>query len=298
VFKRGHRNKYSNQMRLKGEINQTKVSDLMVAISKGSLISSEDTFCMQFDPDFLTIGFKSTSNPEVWLKLTNSQIFLSDFICTSVRQNVIQLLVPSLEFIETLKFINKMKKTLFKLSRSESNLHPILFFECRYFLDSEVFVVFRSLPVQVIRNSVDFPTEPALEPPSIKIELLGLSRIRLALDKLKNLKLPSVELKAKNEGTLEITGMTDDAEVTLFLSNLNVVSDQSLAFPQNNGDNGFTVYVSANFLQKSVSAISQLTMSAPPIFMLNPDYYLCIWSQLDDQIGFFTTIIPAMTPVM
>jgi hypothetical protein len=281
-------------MRLKFELNQLHISSLLNVISKGSQAAGSDEVVLKFgEPgDILAVGFVSSpEEAEVWAKLKSADVF-ANFICESARNNCIELTGSSKNLVSALRFAVKMKRTIVKLSRARDSRgigEPLLVFEYRYnLLESETtFTVLQSVPVWVSRDLTDIKIEPQLDAPSMKLETSsGLARIRHIVERCTSLKLPSMRLKGKFPDVFEISGVSDDAEVTASLSGLVVESLRT--------NSECITYVDSSKFQRIVNSFASLITASSPTFMLSPEIYLCIWVSLEDHIGIMTAVMPAL----
>ena len=243
---------------------------------------------------FFTCGFVGRNEkPEVWLRLRSDVIF-KDLICESLRENAIDITVVPQNILNAFKYASKMKQTSVRLGRGDGE-GGILVWDFRYWTTptaespdstSRVFVVVQNIPVNVVRRTDDIKEEPSLPPPDISVELVRLSKIRGAVEKFKEMKIQTILLSLSADGTLMISGSSDDSEIESCFGIMPILGEVR------NADT--SVWLNTSKLLPVLSHFSQIPLNGNPIMMISRDFYLCLWCGLDLSLGTISCVLPAL----
>ena len=276
-------------MRYKAEFKPGVCAIVASAVSRGASIfgaSSDDTVFLKLTKSELIFGFAGSGDRvECWLKFSAESTFNGDVICESIREDVIDIAVSVGNLVSTLKHAAKAKQTSFRLSRGAAQ-QELLVFELRFTsgeISQEKLLVFQNMPVSVIRDISSVKLEPRLPDPTVKFELLGLSRIREVLDKMKIFKINSCEIIVSEGSQLSLCGFSDGVRVEANLTEVPVLqgSDANGNFP-------------VSKLALLVTQFSALPSSGCTAALLASDFYFCLWTSLEGSVGSFTAILPAL----
>jgi Hus1-like protein len=276
-------------MRFKAEFKAGACTVVAAAVARGAAIfgaASEDVAYLRFAKTEFTVGFAGAGDRvECWLKFAADVTFSENLICESIRGDLIDMTVLTGNLIATLKHAARAKQVTLRLSRGAAQ-DEIMVVELRFTAGDaaqEKLLVLQNMPVSIVRDPGSIKDEPRLPDPTCKFELLGLSRLREVLDKMKVFKIASCEVSLSPETELIVTGSSDGVSVEATFGEIPVLQggEASASFP-------------VAKLSLLVSHFSGLPVSGCTAALLADEFYLCLFTGLESGLGSFTAILPAL----
>jgi len=225
-------------MRLKVEFKPGACAVVAAGVARAASIygaSSDDIAYLRFSKASLVVGFAGSGDRvECWLKFPFETAFHENAICESVREDMIDMTVLVGNFVATLKHAARAKSVTLRLSRSPT-LEELLVFELRFTAGEGKLVVIQNMPVSIVIDPGSVKEEPRLPDPTCKFELIGLSRLKEVVEKMKGFKISTCQVTLTDDSELVVSGNLDGMSVEATFADVPVLQggSASASFPVN-----------------------------------------------------------------
>jgi hypothetical protein len=274
-----------------------------IASSVQSILTGGDRCTIKFSPNryvqfiyllqltrvFIASLTKRKDQTESWIVLESTQAF-SSLVCESLRQNEIDLALPTSAILMVLKYTTTCVFCATRLTKRDSE--PVLRFEFN-FIDTGNSLVFHDIPVEVLRLGSVW-SEPVLPDPTVHISLnTSFKRTGVLFDRLKHMGMSDACIKIIKQDSVSDIMLVSESESSRasFVIHGSTLVQGSGELPGQTQTTEISVTLSGiAFVLSKVAAPGNLRC----MLMACENRYVSAWVQLPQRYGVVAAVTPAL----
>lgn len=255
---------------------------------------------MKLNPERFTFTNGNTRKDhqsESWCCLNCTMAF-SSIICESLKDNQIDLGVPTQALIMVLRYVAQSVHCTMRLTKRNGS-EPVLRFEFN-FVDSGNCLVVHDVPIEVIKQDEAIWSEPLIPDADTRIVLVfPIKRIMSYLDHIRHMD-PESKLEVRFENFVSFANMSISCACESVRTRLNVPNQQVFNPARSDENAALTgpsisdVCLSLKGFLYTLDRVSTLSDSCKCLLLASENKYLSLWIQLPNQYGSVAAITPAI----
>lgn len=277
------------------------VPSAIISVLRGGCAgdSSNKSSTIKVSPDkfFFTSGGRRRDQSESWCCVTCKTTF-SSVICESLRDNIIDMAIPTQSLIMVLRYVAQSIQCTMRLTK-RNMVEPVLRFEFN-FVDSGNCLVVHDVPVEVLKQDEFIWTEPLIPDADTRIVLsYPLKRIVSYMDQTRHMD-PESKVNVRFENFVAFSNMTVSCACESVRSRLKIANQQVFQPTQTaeadirTGPCVSEVWLTLRGILYALDRVVLLSETCKCLLLASENKYVSLWVQLPNQFGSVAAITPAI----
>ena len=275
------------------------VSPAIIAVLKGGGGVSTDASIIKLSQTqfSFTNGTRRRDQSESWCSLSCNHCF-SSVICESLRDNFIDVSIPTQSLIMVLRYVAQSVQCTMRLTKRNGS-EPIMRFEFN-FVDSGNCLVVHDVPIEIIKQEESIWSEPLIPDADTRLVLsYPVRRILVHLEQIRHMD-PDARIGIRFENFASFSNISLECTCESVRTKLKVPNQQVFQ-PTQTDENRMTgvpvisdVCIMLKGIIFALERVSSLNDTCKCLLLASANKYLSFWIQLPNQYGSVAAISPAV----